>query len=72
MKNLPPSLTVYYKKRRNLQDTGHQFVYIDETWIETAYPAKRCWQSSDTGGILSPCNRGQWPIVVHAGYQNDL
>ena len=45
-------------------------VYIDETWIDTAYTAKRCWQSKDTDGVLSPRNRGQRLIVVHAGSED--
>ena len=42
-------------------------LYVDETWIDTAYTVNRCWQRQDMPGIQAPCNRGQRLIVVHAG-----
>ena len=57
----------FYNIKQDLEQNVFRLVYIDETWIDTAYTAKRCWQSKDTDGVLSPCNRGQRLIVVHAG-----
>ena len=62
-------LTIYNRKQ-DLEQNGFRLVYINETWIDTAYTAKRCWQSKDTDGVLSPCNRGQRLIVVHAVYED--
>ena len=55
--NVRRRLTFYIRKR-DLEQNGFRLVYIDETWIDTAYTTKRCWQSKDTDGVLSPCNRG--------------
>ena len=41
-------------------------VYIDETWIDTSYTAKYCWQSKDERGALLPISWGRL-IVVHGG-----
>ena len=60
----------FYKRKQDLEQNGFRLVYIDETWIDTAYTAKRCWQSKDTDSVLSPCNRGQRLIVVHAGSED--
>ena len=57
----------FYNRKQDLEQNGFRLVYIDETWIDTAYTAKRCWQSKDTDGVLSPCNRVERLIVVHAG-----
>ncbi|XP_063404616.1 uncharacterized protein LOC134688078 [Mytilus trossulus] len=42
-------------------------VYIDETWIDTAYTAKKCWQQEDECWVLEPVSRGQRLIIVHGG-----
>ena len=60
----------FYNRKQDLEQKGFRLVYIDETWIDTAYTAKQCWQSKDTDGVLSPCNRGQRLIVVHAGSED--
>ena len=57
----------FYKRKKELEDIGYELVYTDETWIDTAYTAKKCWQGEDTPGVISPMNRGQRIIVVHAG-----
>ena len=60
----------FYSKRKELEGQGYNFVYVDETWIDSAYTAKRCWQGENMPGALPPCNRGQRLIVVHAGSKN--
>ena len=50
-----------------LEQEGYNFVFIDETWIDTACTAKYCWQSATTDGVAAPANRGQRLIVVHGG-----
>ena len=57
----------FYRRRKELLEAGFKLVYIDETWIDTAYCAKSCWQGPTTSGVIAPCNRGQRLIVVHAG-----
>ncbi|CAC5387109.1 unnamed protein product [Mytilus coruscus] len=42
-------------------------VYIDETWIDTAYTAKKCWQHEDECVFLEPVSSGQRLIIVHGG-----
>ena len=46
---------------------GLDFVYVDETWVDTCYTVKKYWQGEGTPGEIPPCNRGQRIIVVHAG-----
>ena len=57
----------FYQRKKELEDIGYELIYIDETWIDTAYTTKKCWQGDRTPGIISPLNRGQRIIVVHAG-----
>lgn len=32
----------YYARKKKLEQEGYNFVFIDETWIDTAYTAKYC------------------------------
>ena len=57
----------FYRRKKELEDLGFELVYVDETWIDTAYCAKHCWQGPNTPGVIPPCNRGQRLIVVNAG-----
>ena len=57
----------FYARKRELEDWGLDFVYVDETWVDTCYTEKKCWQGERTPGVIPPCNRGQRIIVVHAG-----
>ena len=56
------------RKIKELRHQGKRLVYIDETWVDTSYTAKKCWQSSDQCGIIAPFNKGERFIVVHAGF----
>ncbi|XP_053395641.1 uncharacterized protein LOC128555879 [Mercenaria mercenaria] len=60
----------FYAKKKELEDKGYCLVYMDETWIDTAFTAKRCWQRDDLPGVIPPCNRGQRLLVVHAESRN--
>lgn len=57
----------FFKRKHELEAIGYRLVYIDETWIDTSYCAKACWQGLSTSGVVAPCNKGQRLIVVHAG-----
>ena len=57
----------FYRRKKELENLRFELVYVDETWIDTAYCAKHCWQGPDTPGVIPPCNRGQRLIVVNAG-----
>ena len=57
----------YYAKKKMFEDTGFDFVYIDETWVDTSYTAKFCWQSPEMDGIRIPVSKGQRLIIVHGG-----
>ena len=57
----------YLKKIHEYREKNMNIVYIDETWIDTSYTAKYCWQSKDERGALLPISRGQRLIVVHGG-----
>ena len=57
----------FYANKKRLEENGYTLVFVDETWIDTSFTAKRCWQSVDQPGPIPPCNRGQRLIVVHAG-----
>ena len=52
---------------RKYHEEGLNIVYLDETWIDTSYTPKYCWQGPSEHGVLAPLNRGQRLIVVHAG-----
>ena len=65
--NIVNKRIIFYTEKNEFEKRNLQFVYIDETWIDTAYSVKKCWQGPDTTGIISPCNRGQRIIVVNAG-----
>lgn len=57
----------YFARKQELEDAGYRLVYIDETWLDSAYTMQRCWQGPGVSGVRPPCNRGQRLIVVHAG-----
>ena len=57
----------FYAKKKDLEDKGFTLVFVDETWIDTAYTGNRCWQGENMPGVMPPCNRGQRLIFVHAG-----
>ena len=57
----------YLRKIEKFRRQGLNIVYMDETWIDTSYTAKYCWQSDNEAGIHEPISRGQRLIVVHAG-----
>ena len=57
----------YYARKKKLEQEGYNFVFIDESWIDTAYTAKFCWQSVTTDGVTAPVSIGQRLIVVHGG-----
>ena len=48
----------FFNRKKELEDGGYKLVYIDETWIDTSYTAKKCWQNQDNQGVMPPCNRG--------------
>ena len=57
----------FYMKKQELEDQGYTLVYTDETWIDSAYTMKSCWQGPDFQGACPPLNKGQRLIIVHAG-----
>ena len=38
----------FYNRKQDLKQNDFRLVYIDETWIDTTYTAKRCWQSKNS------------------------
>ena len=57
----------YLQKVKDYRERGLPLIYIDESWIDTAYTAKKCWQHEDEDGVLEPISRGQRLIIVHGG-----
>jgi transposase len=57
----------FYDRKKDLEKRGFTLVYVDETWVDTSYTTKKCWQSEMTSGPKAPINRGQRLIIVHAG-----
>jgi hypothetical protein len=45
------------KKIREYREKNMNIVYIDETWIDTSYTVKYCWQSKDERDALLPISR---------------
>ncbi|CAG2191755.1 unnamed protein product [Mytilus edulis] len=41
----------YLNRIKDYRKKGMNLVYIDETWIDTAYTAKKCWQHEDECGL---------------------
>ncbi|CAG2216936.1 unnamed protein product [Mytilus edulis] len=41
----------YLNRIKDYRKKGMNLVYIDETWIDTAYTAKKCWQHEDECGV---------------------
>ena len=50
--NIAALRQTFYQRKKEFEDRGLQFVYIDETWIDTAYTLKNCWQGDNTPGVL--------------------
>ena len=44
----------FYAKKKDIEDKGFTFVFVDETWIDTAYTVNRCWQGPDMPGVTPP------------------
>ena len=65
--NVVAQRLAFYKKKKEFEERGLELVFIDETWVDTSYTSKYCWQGDNTPGTIRPCNRGQRIIVVHAG-----
>ncbi|CAG4969756.1 unnamed protein product [Colias eurytheme] len=42
-------------------------IYLDETWIHSHYTVAKCWQSSETPGVLKNTSAGSRWIIAHAG-----
>ena len=57
----------YYVRKEKPEQGGYNFVFIDKTWIDTAYTVKNWSKSETTDGVTTPVNRGQRHIVVHGG-----
>ncbi|XP_053406296.1 uncharacterized protein LOC128559142 [Mercenaria mercenaria] len=57
----------YYAKKKQLEEAGYDFVYIDETWVDTSHTAKYCWQAPGMDGVTTPVSKGQRLIIVHGG-----
>ena len=50
------------------QDSTHDLIYTDETWVNAHHPNKHFWVGSDRkGGWKVPSGKGQRLIVVHTG-----
>ena len=52
-----------------MEQESFNILFKDETWIDTAYTAKYCWQSATTDGVTAPVSRVQRLIVVHGGWK---
>ena len=46
----------FYANKKRLEENGFTFVFVDETWIDTSFTAKRCWQSVDQPGPIPPAD----------------
>ena len=66
-RNIVSQRLSFYARKREFEDRCLDFVYVDETWVDTCYTVTKCWQGEGTPGVIPPCNRGQRIIVVHAG-----
>ena len=57
----------YLRRIKAYREQGLNLVYIDETWIETGYTAKFCWQSKEEPGVYESISKGERLVIVHAG-----
>ena len=54
-----------------MEQESFNILFIDETWIDTAYTVKYFWQSATTDGVTAPVSRVQRLIVVHGDEKRD-
>ncbi|XP_060606307.1 uncharacterized protein LOC132758630 [Ruditapes philippinarum] len=60
----------FCERKRLLEERDFQFIYVDETWLDTSYTCKSCWQGPNLRDAKRPLNKGQRLIVVDAGSRN--
>ena len=56
----------YLREIKKLRETGHNIIYMDETYINSSHTVPKCWQL-DGNGLSVPIGAGDRLIVVDAG-----
>jgi hypothetical protein len=60
----------FYERKIHLEERDFHFIYVDQTWLDTSYTCKSCWQGPNLRDAKCPLNKGQLLIVVDAGTRN--
>nr|XP_021195243.2 uncharacterized protein LOC110379770 [Helicoverpa armigera] len=58
------------KENNELGADKKPVTYLDETWINSHYIVRKCWQNSSDASVMKNTNPGQRWILVHAGGEN--
>lgn len=57
--NVVTQRLAFYERKHQLEEKGFHLVYIDETWLDTSYTAKSCWQGPGVKDVKRPLNKGR-------------
>lgn len=49
---------------------GRPIVYTDETYVHGSHTKPHSWSDDTNKGLLKPISKGQYAIIVHAGYEH--
>ena len=62
--------TRFLRQIRQLKQSDHTFVYLDETWVNQNSTVGKCWidtSSQEATGVKPPTGKGARLIILHAG-----
>lgn len=62
--------TRFLREMRQLKQSDHTFVYLDETWVNQNCTVGKCWidtSSREATGVKPPTGKGARLIILHAG-----
>ncbi|PZC74286.1 hypothetical protein B5X24_HaOG200819 [Helicoverpa armigera] len=72
--NFPAWRARYLRRMKENNELGADkkpVTYLDETWINSHYTVRKCWQNSSDASVMKNTNPGQRWILVHAGEYHD-
>ena len=51
-KNVVAQRIAFYACQKEFEDRCHEFIYVDETWVDTCYIVKKSWQGEKTPSVM--------------------
>ncbi|PSN54667.1 hypothetical protein C0J52_01056 [Blattella germanica] len=55
-----------------LRESGKEIFYLNETWLDSNFNVKTCWQSDDVFGVPENFSAGNCLILLHGGSKNSF